>query len=164
MLPRIKLTDLLMDVAHITGFHEQFTHASNNRKPDKEETVIIMAALLGMGLNIGLSKMAEATPDLTYKQLANVSQWRMHEDAMSKAQAVLVNFHDKLDLSSYWGDGTTSSSDGMRMQVAFHLYIQTQIRITEPEKVQQSTDLPATSSHRIIQKLFILIQDMLFMS
>lgn len=30
MLPRIKLTDLLMDVAHITGFHEQFTHASNN--------------------------------------------------------------------------------------------------------------------------------------
>ncbi|MBH0159156.1 Tn3 family transposase, partial [Fictibacillus sp. 5RED26] len=117
MLPRIKLTDLLMDVAHITGFHEQFTHASNNRKPDKEETIIIMAALLGMGLNIGLSKMAEATPGLTYKQLANVSQWRMHEDAMNKAQSVLVNFQDKLDLSSYWGDGTTSSSDGMRMQL-----------------------------------------------
>ncbi len=117
MLPRIKLTDLLMDVAHLTGFHEQFIHVSNNRKPDKEETIIIMAALLGMGMNIGLSKMAEATPDLTYKQLANVSQWRMHEDAMNKAQAVLVNFHHKLNLSSYWGDGTTSSSDGMRMQV-----------------------------------------------
>ena len=117
MLPRIKLTDLLMDVAHITGFHEQFTHASNNRKPDKEETIIIMAALLGMGMNIGLSKMAEATPGLTYKQLANVSQWRMYEDAMNKAQAVLVNFHHKLQLSSYWGDGTTSSSDGMRMQL-----------------------------------------------
>ncbi len=117
MLPRIKLTDLLMDVAHITRFHEQFTHASNNRKPDREETIIIMAALLGMGMNIGLSKMTEATPGLTYKQLANVSQWRMHEDAMNKAQAVLVNFHHKLDLSSYWGDGTTSSSDGMRMQL-----------------------------------------------
>lgn len=117
MLPRIKLTDLLMDVAHITGFHEQFTHASNNRKPDNEETIIIMAALLGMGMNIGLSKMAEATPRLTYKQLANVSQWRMYEDAMNKAQAVLVNFHHKLQLSSYWGDGTTSSSDGMRMQL-----------------------------------------------
>jgi hypothetical protein len=90
MLPRIKLTDLLMDIAYITGFHEQFTHASNNRKPDKEETIIIMAALLGMGMNIGVSKMAEATPGLTYKQLANVSQWRMYEDAMNKAQAVLV--------------------------------------------------------------------------
>lgn len=117
MLPRIKLTDLLMDVAQITGFHEMFTHASNNRKPDKEETIIIMAALLGMGMNIGLSKMAEATPGLTYKQLANVAQWRMYEDAMSKAQAVLVNFHHKLQLPSYWGDGTTSSSDGMRMQL-----------------------------------------------
>ncbi|WP_045509247.1 Tn3 family transposase [Bacillus amyloliquefaciens] len=117
MLPRIKLTDLLMDIAYITGFHEQFIHASNNRKPDKEETIIIMAALLGMGTNIGLSKMAEATPGLTYKQLANVSQWRMYEDAMNKAQAVLVNFHHKLQLSSYWGDGTTSSSDGMRMQI-----------------------------------------------
>ncbi|SFI12820.1 MULTISPECIES: Tn3 family transposase [unclassified Bacillus (in: firmicutes)] len=117
MLPRIKLTDLLMDVAYITGFHEQFTHASNNRKPDKEETIIIMAALLGIGMNIGLSKMADATPGLTYKQLANVSQWRMYEDAMNKAQAVLVNFHHKLQLSSYWGDGTTSSSDGMRMQL-----------------------------------------------
>ncbi|MCK6208483.1 Tn3 family transposase [Bacillus infantis] len=117
ILPRIKLTDLLMDVAHITGFHEQFTHASNNRKPDKEETIIIMAALLGMGMNIGLSKMAEATPGLTYKQLANVSQWRMYEDAMNKAQAILVNFHHKLQLSSNWGDGTTSSSDGMRMQL-----------------------------------------------
>ncbi|MED1612740.1 Tn3 family transposase [Bacillus paranthracis] len=117
MLPRIKLTDLLMDIAYITGFHEQFIHASNNRKPDKEETIIIMAALLGMGMNIGVSKMAEATPGLTYKQLANVSQWRMYEDAMNKAQAVLVNFHHKLQLSSYWGDGTTSSSDGMRMQI-----------------------------------------------
>lgn len=117
MLPRIKLTDLLMDIAYITGFHEQFIHASNNRKPDKEETIIIMAALLGMGMNIGLSKMAEATPGLTYKQLANVSQWRMYEDAMNKAQSVLVNFHHKLQLSSYWGDGTTSSSDGMRMQI-----------------------------------------------
>jgi len=117
MLPRIKLTDLLMDVAYVTGFHEQFTHASNNRKPDKEETIIIMAALLGMGMNIGLSKMAEATPGLTYKQLANVSQWRMYEDAMNKAQAVLVNFHHKLQLPFYWGDGTTSSSDGMRMQL-----------------------------------------------
>lgn len=117
MLPRIKLTDLLMDVAQITGFHEQFSHASNNRKPDKEEAITIMAALIGMGLNIGLSKLAEATPGLTYKQLANVSQWRMHECAMNKAQAILVNFHHKLDLSSYWADGTTSSSDGMRMQL-----------------------------------------------
>lgn len=36
---------------------------------------------------------------------------------MNKAQAILVNFHHKLALPSYWGNGTTSSSDGMRVQI-----------------------------------------------
>ncbi|GIN93624.1 hypothetical protein J22TS1_46750 [Siminovitchia terrae] len=49
MLPRIKLTDLLMDVAYITGFHEQSTRASNNQKPNGEETIIIMVALFRNG-------------------------------------------------------------------------------------------------------------------
>lgn len=152
-----------MDIAYITGFHEQFTHASNNRKPDKEETIIIMAALLGMGMNIGVSKMAEATPGLTYKQLANVSQWRMYEDAMNKAQAVLVNFHHKLQLSSYWGDGTTSSSDGMRMQLGVHHYMQMQTHIMELEKEPPSTVLLVINSLLTTQRLFILIQGMRFM-
>jgi len=76
-----------------------------------------MASLLAMGTNIGLSKMADATPSITYKQLANVSQWRMYEEALNKAQAILVNFHHRLKLSESWGDGTTSSSDGMRMKL-----------------------------------------------
>lgn len=98
LLPRIKLTDLLMEVANWTNFHEQFIHASSNRTPNEEETTILMATL-------------------SYRQMANAAQWRLYEDAMNKAQAVLVNFHHKLALSSYWGDGTTSSSDGMRVQI-----------------------------------------------
>jgi len=117
IIPKISLTDLLLDVAQITGFHNEFTHASNGRKPDKEETVLIMAALLGMGTNIGLSKMADATNGITYKQLSGVSGWRMYDEAMIRAQTVLVNYQNKLKLSKYWGEGTTSSSDGMRMQV-----------------------------------------------
>jgi TnpA family transposase len=46
--------------------------------------------------------------------MANVAQW-LYDDAMNKAQAVLVNFHHKREITSYWGDGTTSSSDGMRV-------------------------------------------------
>lgn len=117
LLPRIKLTDLLMDVARWTGFHEQFVHASTNRIPNEEETKVIMATLMAMGTNVGLTKMAESTPGISYRQMANVAQWRLYEDAMNKAQAVLVNFHHRLTLPSYWGDGTTSSSDGMRMQI-----------------------------------------------
>lgn len=117
MLPKVKLTDLLMEVAHWTGFDKMLVHASTNRPPREEENPILMAALMAMGTNIGLTKMADATPGITYHQMANAAQWRLYDDAISRAQATLVNFQKKLTLASYWGDGTTSSSDGMRVQV-----------------------------------------------
>ena len=117
MLPRVKLTDLLMEVAEWTGFEKSFIHASSNQLPKGEEKSIVMASLMAMGTNIGLTKMAEATPDISYRQMANVTQWRLHEDAMTRAQATLVNYQHRLSLSTYWGDGTTSSSDGMRVPV-----------------------------------------------
>ncbi|GAE27667.1 TnpA transposase [Halalkalibacter wakoensis JCM 9140] len=117
MLPRVKLTDLLIEVSNWTGFDEHLAHASSNRPPKGEEKSIVMATIMAMGTNIGLTKMAEATPGITYHQLANAAQWRLHEDSLSKAQATLVNFQHHLSLSKYWGNGSTSSSDGMRVQV-----------------------------------------------
>lgn len=117
LLPKTALADIVSDVAKLTEFHNEFTHASTGKKPDVDETNLIIATLLGMGTNIGLSKISDATPGITYKQLSGVSQWRLYDDAMERAQTVLVNYQDKLKLSKYWGDGTTSSSDGMRMQI-----------------------------------------------
>ncbi|OIJ09409.1 DDE transposase [Anaerobacillus arseniciselenatis] len=117
LIPRVKLPDLLMEVASWTGFDKQLLHASTLHPPKEEEKPAIMAAIMAMGTNIGLTKMAEATQGISYRQMSTASQWRLYEDAMNKAQAVLVNFQHKLSLSSYWGDGTTSSSDGMRVQV-----------------------------------------------
>lgn len=117
MLPRIKLTDLLMEVANWTEFDRQFTHGSTNRPPKSEEKAVLMATLMAMGTNIGLTKMADSTPNISYHQMANAAQWRLHEDGMIRAQATLVNFQHRLALSTYWGDGTTSSSDGMRVPV-----------------------------------------------
>lgn len=117
MLPKIKLTDLLLEVASWTGFDESLVHASSGHPPKGKEKSVLMATIMAMGTNIGLTKMADATPDITYHQMANIAQWRMHDDAMNKAQAALVDFQHQLALPSYWGDGTTSSSDGMRVQV-----------------------------------------------
>jgi len=117
LLPRVTLPELLIEVADWTNFHEQFIHASTEQPPNAEETKVLMAAIMAMGTNIGLTKMAESTPDISYRQMANTTHWRLHEDAMSKAQATLVNYQHKLKMPSYWGDGTTSSSDGMRVQV-----------------------------------------------
>jgi TnpA family transposase len=76
-----------------------------------------MAAIMAMGTNIGLTKMAESAPDISYRQMAHAVQWRLHEDVMSKAKAALVNYQHKLPISYYWGNGTTSSSDGMRVRI-----------------------------------------------
>ncbi len=117
MLPRIKLPDLLLEVSNWTGFEQLFTHASTNHAVKGNEKAIVMAALMAMGTNIGLQKMAEATPGISYHQMANTAQWRMYDDVMKRAQACLVNYQHKQHLPLFWGDGTTSSSDGMRVQI-----------------------------------------------
>jgi hypothetical protein len=89
-LPRIKLTDLLMEVDHWTGFTKHMTHASSGQEPKRTRKKILLASLMAMGTNIGLTKMAEATPEFTYKQLVNASQWRMYDDALHRSQATLV--------------------------------------------------------------------------
>lgn len=117
MLPRIKLTDLLLEVSNWTKFEQQLIHASTNKPPKGDEITVSLASLMAMGTNIGLTKMADSTPDISYHQLAHAGQWRMHDDALQRAQSVLVNFQHKLPLSSYWGNGSTSSSDGMRVPI-----------------------------------------------
>jgi hypothetical protein len=37
---------------------------------------------MAMGTNIGLTKMAEATPSISYRQMANAAQWWLYEGAM----------------------------------------------------------------------------------
>lgn len=118
MLPRVKLPDLLIEVASWTNFDKYFIHASTGNIAQNDEKAILIAALMAMGTNIGLAKMADSTPGMTYHQLANTVQWRMYDDAMKRAQSTLVNYQHKQFLSSYWGDGSTSSSDGMRVQVS----------------------------------------------
>lgn len=117
MLPRVKLPDLLLEVSKWTGFDKNFVHASTGYTAKENEKTVLMAALMAMGTNIGLSKMSDSTPGISYKQMANSAQWRLYDDAMKKAQSTLVNYHHKLFLSAFWGDGSTSSSDGMRVQV-----------------------------------------------
>jgi len=36
-----------------------------------DEKAVLMAALMAMGTNIGLVKMADSTPGITYRQMAN---------------------------------------------------------------------------------------------
>ena len=113
-LPRVKITDLLLEV----NAWGRFTHAFLDLRSGKgvERHDHLLTAILADGLNLGLTKMAEALPDIsvTARKLMYLSDWFIRPDSYAAGLAELVNFQSKLPLAALWGDGSTSSSDGQR--------------------------------------------------
>lgn len=101
MIPKIKLPDLLLEVSKWTNFDRNFIHASTGYFAKGQEKRTLMATLMAIGANVGVSKMSNSTLGISYKQIANAAQWRLYDDAMKKAQASLVNYHHKLFLSNF---------------------------------------------------------------
>ncbi len=116
ILPQIKLPDLLLELDNWTGFLRPFTHLTSGDAPVGEEKLALVAALMSMGMNLGLTKMEQSCP-YTYRQLSWSVDWHIREETLLASLACLDNFVLSAPLSRSWGDGTTSSSDGMRMSV-----------------------------------------------
>ena len=116
MLPQITLPDLLLELDNWTGFLRPLTHLTSGDAPVGDEKLVIVDALMGMGMNLGLTKMEQSCP-YTYRQLSWSVDWHIREETLLASLACLDNFVLSAPLSSAWGDGTTSSSDGMRMSV-----------------------------------------------
>jgi len=116
LLPHLPLADVLLEVDNWTGFLRHFTHLTSADAPIGTQKLELVAALMGMGMNLGLEKMAESCP-YTYRQLSWSIDWHIREETLLAALANLDNFVLSAPLSRSWGDGTTSSSDGMRMHV-----------------------------------------------
>jgi hypothetical protein len=67
MLPRVRVTEVVADVADMTGFAACFTHLRTGNPP--ADLPALYAALLADGTNLGLSRMADATRGLSYHHL-----------------------------------------------------------------------------------------------
>lgn len=114
LLPRIKITDLLVEVDEWTGFTKHFTHLRSGDIAQERE--LLLASILADGINLGVTRMADACPGASAAKLSRIAMWHIREDTYSKALADIVNQHHKLDFAGLWGDGTTSSSDGQRFR------------------------------------------------
>ena len=118
MLPRVRVTQVMGDVAQLTGFTDCFTHLRTGYPAS--DVPALLAAILADGTNLGLSRMADATRGLSYHHLVNQAQWHINEDNYASARAMIVEAHHKHPLAAIWGDGTDSSSDGQYFRAGGH--------------------------------------------
>jgi TnpA family transposase len=116
MLPRIRITDLLAEVATWTLFQNCFTHLRSGEIA--ADGRILMAGLLAEGLNLGLTRMAEACSIASLGQLAWTSEWHIREETYLLALRCLVNQQQREPFAAHFGGGAASSSDGQFFQAS----------------------------------------------
>jgi hypothetical protein len=109
-LPAVRITDLLQEVDDDIGFTDAFTNVRTG-SPCKDR-IGLLTVLLAEGLNLGLSKMAEATNTHDYMQLSRLSRWHIESDAINRALAVVIDAQANLPMAKFWGGRVTASSDG----------------------------------------------------
>ena len=110
MMPPIRITELLHEVAQDTGFLSAFTNLCSGELCPNENA--LLATILADATNLGLSRMAAASQSVTRDQLLWTHDAYIRDECYRAALAVLINAHHRLPFSRVWGDGTTSSSDG----------------------------------------------------
>ena len=103
-----------MDVDDWTGFTRHFVHLKDG-EPAKDST-LLLSAILADAINLGLTKMAESSPGITYAKLSWLQAWHIRDETYSAGLADLVNAQFRHTFAENWGDGTTSSSDGQRFR------------------------------------------------
>ena len=115
-LPEVRITDMLLEVDAATGFTDTFTHLRTGAP--FQDRIGLLNVLLSEGLNLGLSKMAEASNTHDFYQLSRLSRWHIESEAMDRALALVIKAQAQLPMASHWGLGLTASSDGQLFPAA----------------------------------------------
>ncbi|ARE42417.1 Mobile element protein (plasmid) [Rhodovulum sp. P5] len=109
-LPDVRITDILLDVDAATGFTDAFPHLRTGAPCT--DRIGMLNVLLAEGINLGLSKMAEASNTHDYFELSRLSRWHIESEAVNRALATVIEGQAALPMARFWGAGDTASSDG----------------------------------------------------
>ena len=112
-LPRIEITDLLVEVDSWTDFSNAFEHLNQGHNNDRNSLLSLYSCLLAQACNLDFQQMATST-GLLYRRLCWFNNWYIRDETLRLANNVLIDYHYDLPLSHLWGGGMLSSSDGQR--------------------------------------------------
>ena len=85
LVPRIKITDLLVEVDSWFGFSRRLTHLKTDRPAG--DSSLLLATILADGINLDTARMADACPGTTAGRLGWISRWHVREETYTRALA-----------------------------------------------------------------------------
>lgn len=112
-MPNISMSEMIYEVHSWNNFLEDFK-GYHSDKLEKQKSLV--ASLLADGHNIGFPKISIAS-GIDKFVLRRASDYYLNYENIFRAQKTLVNYHHSLNIVKNWGDGKTSSSDGMRVPI-----------------------------------------------
>ena len=114
-LPKVDLSDVLMEVENRTGFAQDFTHVTERRARVGGFRTSLCAVLLAEACNIGFEPVVRPGLEaLRRDRLSWVSQNFIRADTITAANARIVAAHSELPIVRHWGAGDVASADGVR--------------------------------------------------
>ena len=117
-LPRVDLTEVLLEVLAWTNFAAEFRHVSEGDARVGDLDLSLCAVLLAEACNIGLEPLVRPDiPALTRGRLSWVQQNYIRAETIAKANARLVDYQAQIPLARAWGGGEVASADGLRFVV-----------------------------------------------
>jgi TnpA family transposase len=117
-LPRVDLTEVLLEIQAWTNFASEFRHISEGDARVADLDLSLCAVLLAEACNIGLDPLVRPdVPALTRGRLSWVQQNYIRAETITKANARLVDYQAQIPLAQAWGGGEVASADGLRFVV-----------------------------------------------
>lgn len=115
LIPKVDLTELLLEIHAHTGFLDEFVHISESNARADDLAISKCAVLIAEACNIGMEPLIKShVPALTRHRLSWVKQNYIRAETLTESNARLVNHQSTLDLAKKWGGGEVASADGMR--------------------------------------------------
>ncbi len=118
MLPRIDLSDLLLEVHAWTGFLDAYVHVSGSASRMNDLPISVAALLIAEACNVGLVPVTDPNNEaLTKARLSHVDQNYVNAETHAAANTMLVAAQAQVPIAQLWGGGLLASVDGLRFVV-----------------------------------------------